>query len=398
MSIELARRILDIPPSPTLSINAKATELKAQGIDVLSFAVGEPDYITPEHIRQAAKQAMDEGQTHYTPVPGTVQLRQAVAEKFRNDNGLDYSIDQITVNCGGKHSFYELCQAIVNPGDEVIVPAPYWVSYPPMVMLAGGKPVIVPTTQANQFKPTRAELEAAITPRTKALVLNSPSNPTGSVFSPSELDMVADLAVKHDLLVISDDIYEKIIYGGEKFESIATRPGMIERTLVLNGVSKTYAMTGWRIGYMAGPEPIIKGVNKIQSQSTSNPNSIAQAATIAGLRGPQDFVSDMVEEFLRRRDYVLERIEKMDGVSCHVPGGAFYVFPKVNTVYGGKFQGQVIDGSVALAEYLLTEANVALVPGAAFGDDACVRISYATSMKNLEQGLNRFQKALAALS
>jgi aspartate aminotransferase len=398
MSIELARRILEIPPSPTLTINAKATELKAQGIDVLSFAVGEPDFITPEHIREAAKKALDEGQTHYTPVPGTPELRKAIAEKFRQDNGLDYSIDQITVNCGGKHSFYQLCQAIINPDDEVIVPAPYWVSYPPMVMLAGGKPVIVPTSQANQFKPTRAELEAAITPKTKAFVLNSPSNPTGSIFSSAELDMVADVARKHDLLVISDDIYEKIMYTGEKFDSIASRPSMIDRTLVLNGVSKTYAMTGWRIGYMAGPEPIIKGVNKIQSQSTSNPNSIAQAATIAGLRGPQDSVSGMVAEFRQRRDYVLERLDKMDGVTCHVPGGAFYVFPKVSQVYGGRFGEQVIDGSVALAEYLLTEANVALVPGAAFGDDACVRISYATSMKILEEGLNRFEKALAQLS
>ncbi len=398
MSIELARRILEIPPSPTLSINAKATELKAQGIDVLSFAVGEPDFDTPEHIREAAKKAMDEGQTRYTPVPGTAALRKAVADKFRRDNGLEYSIDQITVNCGGKHSFYELCQAIINPDDEVIVPAPYWVSYPPMVMLAGGKPIIVPTSQANQFKPTRAEIEAAITSKTKAFVLNSPSNPTGSVFSSDELDMVADLAVKHDLVVISDDIYEKIMYTGEKFDSIATRPGMIERTMVLNGVSKTYAMTGWRIGYMAGPEPIIKGVNKIQSQSTSNPNSIAQAATIAGLKGPQDFIIGMVEEFRRRRDYVLERIDKIDGVSCHVPGGAFYVFPKVNEIFGGKFKGREIDGSVALAEYLLTEANVALVPGAAFGDDACIRISYATSMKTIEEGLNRFEKALADLS
>lgn len=398
MSGLLAKRILEIPPSPTLSVNAKAAELKAQGIDVLSFAVGEPDFDTPEHIRDAAKKALDDGQTRYTPVPGTPELRKAIAEKFKNDNGLEYSIDQITVNCGGKHSFYELCQAILDPGDEVIVPAPYWVSYPPMVMLAEGKPVIVPTTQAKEFKPTRAELEAAITPRTKALVLNSPSNPTGSVWSSAELDMVADLAKKHDFLVISDDIYEKIMYGSEKFETIAGRPGMIERTLVLNGVSKTYAMTGWRIGYMAGPEEIIKGVNKIQSQSTSNPNSIAQAATIAGLRGPQDFIAGMVDEFKRRRDYMLARLNKMDGVSCHTPGGAFYVFPKVDGVYGTKAGDLEITGSVPLAEYLLSGANIAIVPGAAFGDDACIRISYATSMATIEEGLNRLEKALAELS
>lgn len=398
MSFELARRILEIPPSPTLTVNAKATELKAQGVDVLSFAVGEPDFDTPEHIRDAAKKALDEGQTRYTPVPGTPQLRQAIADKFREDNGLDYTIDQISVNCGGKHSFYELCQAIINPGDEVIVPAPYWVSYPPMVMLAEGRPVIVPTSQANEFKPTRDELQAAITNKTKAFVLNSPSNPTGSVYSTEELDMVADLAVKHDFLVISDDIYEKIMYGSEKFDSIATRPGMIDRTLVLNGVSKTFAMTGWRIGYMAGPEAIIKGVNKIQSQSTSNPNSIAQAATIAGLKGSQDFIGQMLAEFKKRRDYMLDRLNKIDGVSCHVPGGAFYVFPKVDGVYGGHYGKLEIDGSVSLAEYLLTEANIAIIPGAAFGDDACIRISYATSMEAIEEGLNRFEKALSDLS
>ncbi|MBU0516760.1 MAG: pyridoxal phosphate-dependent aminotransferase [Proteobacteria bacterium] len=398
MSGLLAKRILEIPPSPTLSVNAKAAELKAQGIDVLSFAVGEPDFDTPVHIRDAAKKALDDGQTRYTPVPGTPELRKAIAEKFKNDNGLEYSIDQITVNCGGKHSFYNLCQAILDPGDEVIVPAPYWVSYPPMVMLAEGKPIIVPTTQENQFKPTRADLEAAITSKTKALVLNSPSNPTGSVFSSAELDMVADLARQHDFLIISDDIYEMIMYDGLTFDTIAGRPGMIDRTLVLNGVSKTYAMTGWRIGYMAGPEEIIKGVNKIQSQSTSNPNSIAQAATIAGLRGPQDFIGRMLVQFKKRRDYVLERLNKIDGVSCHTPGGAFYVFPKVDGVYGGKAGDLEITGSVPLAEYLLSGANIAIVPGAAFGDDACIRISYATALETIEEGLNRLEKALKDLS
>ena len=397
MEVKLADRIMEIPPSPTLAVNAQAAALRAKGIDVISFGVGEPDFDTPEHVRDAAKRAMDEGQTRYTPVGGTPEVKEAIIARFRDDYGLDYTADQVIVNCGGKHSFYNLCQALFDPGDEVIVPAPYWVSYPPMVMLAGATPVIVPTTQENEFRARREDLEAAVTDKTRALVLNSPSNPTGSVYSDAELDMVAGFAQKNDLLVISDDIYEKIMFDGAKFSSIATRPGMYERTLVLNGVSKTYAMTGWRIGYMAGPEKVIGGVSKVQSQSTSNACSIAQAATVAALEGDHDFLAPMMAAFDERRLYVVERLNAFEGVSCHKPGGAFYVFPRVDGVYGQKAGDKVIGGSVDLASYLLDKAHIATVAGAAFGDDACIRVSYATSMVKLEEGLNRMEKALGEL-
>jgi aspartate aminotransferase len=398
MSI-LSNRAKSLKPSPTLAINAKAKSMQAQGIHVISFGAGEPDFDTPENIKQAAKKALDEGFTKYTPVGGIDELKDAIINKFKKDNQLTYKRSEILVSCGGKHSFYNLAQAIFDQGDEVIVPAPYWVSYPPMVALANGTPVIVETTEKNEFKITSEELKKAITPKTKALIINSPSNPTGSAYAKKELEKIAEIAISHNLFVISDEIYEKILYDGFEFKSIASLNEEIKkRTIIVHGVAKTYAMTGWRIGYTAGSEEIISAMNNIQSQSTSNPTSIAQKASVEALNGPQREVDKMVSAFAQRRNYVVDRLNKIEGVSCYKPVGAFYVFPNFSSYYGKSYQGKKIANSTILADFFLDVARVAVVPGVEFGADPFERLSFATSMENIEEGLNRIEEALKKLA
>ena len=397
MSI-LSNRAKSLKPSPTLAINAKAKSMQAQGIKVISFGAGEPDFDTPQNIKQAAVKAIDEGFTKYTPVGGIDELKNAIIKKFQKDNRLTYKRSEILVSCGGKHSFYNLAQAIFDQEDEVIIPAPYWVSYPPMVALANGTPVIVETREKNQFKLTPEELEKAISPRTKALILNSPSNPTGSAYTQKELENIAKIAISNNFFVISDEIYEKIVYDGFEFVSIASLNDEIrKRTIIVHGVSKTYAMTGWRIGYTAGPEEIISAMNNIQSQSTSNPTSIAQKASVEALIGPQDEVRKMVNAFGQRRNYIVDRLNKISGVSCYKPVGAFYVFPNFSSYYGKSYQGKKVSNSTNLADFFLDVARVAVVPGIEFGADPFERLSYATSMEEIREGVDRIEEALKKL-
>jgi aspartate aminotransferase len=379
-------------------MNAKALSMRAAGVDVISFGVGEPDFDTPKHIREEAIRAIEEGFTRYTAVGGIPELKNAIVEKFKRDNDLSYEPDEVMVSCGGKHVLYNLAQAFLNPGDEVIIPAPYWVSYPPIVILAGASPVIVGTQEADDFKLSPESLEKAITPRTRLLILNSPSNPTGSVYTESELRALIEVILKYNIWVISDEIYEKLIFDDRPFHSVAQLSEEAKsKTFVVNGVSKTYAMTGWRIGYVAGPRQIMAGMTKIQSQSTSNPNSIAQKAAVAALNGPQDSIEAMVEAFVSRREYLLERLNAIKGVHCNVPGGAFYAFPNFSHYFNAETEGRAIKGSVDLCEYLLTEARVALVPGIAFGDDSFMRFSYATGLETIKEGLDRIESALGKL-
>lgn len=394
----LAERISRIKPSPTLAINAKALELRQQGVNVISFGVGEPDFDTPKHIKRAAVRAMEEGFTRYTAVGGIDELKDAVIEKFKRDNNLEYDRPEVMVSCGGKHVLYNLAQAFLNPGDEVIIPAPYWVSYPPIAILAGATPVIVQTDEADNFTLSPSALEEAITSRTKLLVLNSPSNPTGSVYTLKELEGLAEIILRHDLCVVSDDIYEKLLFDEHAFANIAQVPGMKERTFVVNGVSKSYAMTGWRIGYVAGPREVIAGMTKIQSQSTSNPNSIAQKAALAALRGPQDAIGIMLKAFDERRKYLVDRLNGIEHISCNTPQGAFYAFPNFSHYLKGRSGEKQINSSAGLAEYLLTKAKVALVPGIAFGADDFIRFSYATGLDLIKEGLDRIEDVLGALS
>ena len=394
----MSERISNIKPSPTLAMNAKALSMRAAGIDVISFGVGEPDFDTPRHIREAAVQAIEEGFTRYTAVGGIPELKDAIVEKFRRDNNLNYESDEVMVSCGGKHVLYNLAQAFLNPGDEVIIPAPYWVSYPPIVTLAGAKPMVVGTEEEDDFKLSPESLEAAITPGTRLLVLNSPSNPTGSVYTESELRALTEVISKHDIWVVSDEIYEELIFDDRPFYSIAQMSDEAKsKTFIVNGVSKTYAMTGWRIGYVAGPREIVAGMNKIQSQSTSNPNSIAQKAAVAALNGPQDSIRAMLEAFDERRQYLVQRLNAIKGVHCNMPGGAFYAFPNFSHYFNTETEGETIKGSVDLCEYLLTEARVALVPGMAFGDDDFIRFSYATGLETIKEGLDRIENALEKL-
>ncbi|NVL89732.1 MAG: pyridoxal phosphate-dependent aminotransferase [Desulfobacterales bacterium] len=396
--MSLSERISRIKPSPTLAMNAKALSMKEQGVDVISFGVGEPDFDTPKHIRDEAAQAMEEGFTRYTAVGGILELKDAIIEKFRRDNSLSYERDEVMVSCGGKHVLYNLAQALLNPGDEVIIPAPYWVSYPPIVILAGADPVIIRTGEADDFKLSAESLETAITPRTKLLVLNSPSNPTGSVYTESELEALAEVILKYNIWVVSDEIYEKLIFDDRPFYSIAQISEKLKsKTFVVNGLSKTYAMTGWRIGYVAGAREVIAGMTKIQSQSTSNPNSIAQKAAVAALNGPQDFIQSMLQAFDQRRKYLLQRLNAIKGVHCNLPIGAFYAFPNFSYYFNAKTKGISIKGSADLCEHLLTEARVALVPGIAFGDGDFVRFSYATGLETIGEGLDRIEDALGKL-
>jgi aspartate aminotransferase len=396
--IKLASRIGKIKPSPTLAVTSRASALKAEGRDIIDFGVGEPDFDTPERIKAAAVDALKQGFTKYTPVGGTNDLKDAIIDKLKKDNRLTYNRSQICVSCGAKHSLYNLSQVLFEEGDEVIIPAPYWVSYVDMVLLAGAKPVIIDTSEANGFKMTPPQLEATISSRTKALILNSPSNPTGAVYSRTDLEILAEILMERNILVISDDIYEHILYDGFSFYEIAAYDDRMKHlTVVVNGVSKTYAMTGWRIGYCAGPADIIAAVTKIQSQSTSNATSIAQKAACEALAGDQQDVGRMVGEFALRRDVIVERLKAIDGMICLKPQGAFYVFPNVKAFFGRSFKGRTIAGSIDFAEFLLEEGNCAVVPGSAFGNDHYIRISYATSMQDIEKGLQRIKDAVTKL-
>ena len=388
MDIQLSKRVQSIKPSPTLAVTAKAKELKAEGKDIIGLGAGEPDFDTPEHIKAAAIQAIHDGQTKYTAVDGTAELKEAVIAKFSRDNGLDYRPAEVLVSCGGKQSFYNLAQALLNPGDEVLIPAPYWVSYPDIVLLAGGAPVFLTTGLDRGFKVTPSQLERSITPSTRLVVLNSPSNPAGTIYTQAEWQALGEVLRRHpQVLIATDDIYEHIWWADEPFSNIVMAcPDLKDRTIVLNGVSKAYAMTGWRIGYAGGPEPLIQAMKKIQSQSTSNPASISQAAAVAALQGDQSCIDGMVEAFKERHDFIVEALNGLRGTRCLQSQGAFYAFPDVSGAIDG------LDGvkdDVDLAGRLLDEAGVAVVPGSAFGMPGYVRLSFATGLETLKAALER---------
>ncbi|UXD87927.1 pyridoxal phosphate-dependent aminotransferase [Thalassolituus hydrocarboniclasticus] len=393
MDLQLSDRVQQIKPSPTLAVTNRAAELKAAGKDIIGLGAGEPDFDTPEHIKQAAVEAINNGFTKYTAVDGTPGLKKAIINKLQKDNGLSYEANQILVSCGGKQSFFNLALAYINPGDEVVIPAPYWVSYPDMVVIAGGVPVVIETDESTRFKITAEQLEASITANTKLVVLNSPSNPSGVAYTADELKALGAVLKKHpQIMIATDDMYEYIWWADFAFENILTVcPELYDRTIVLNGVSKAYSMTGWRIGYAAGPAKLIGAMKKVQSQSTSNPTSISQVAAEAALNGGRDCVLPMVEAFKERHDYVVKTLNEIPGFSCIPADGAFYAFPNVK----GAMDKAGIDNDVDFAEKLLLEAGVALVPGSAFGSPGYMRLSFATSMKTLEDALNRIKKALS---
>lgn len=397
MEFNLSKKGLSIEPSVTLEITAKAAAMRAAGEKVISYSVGEPDFNTPENIQDAGVEAIRKGITKYTPASGTPDLKAAICKKLKEDNGLEYKPSEIVVSNGGKHSLYNALMAILNPGDEVIFSAPYWVSYPELVMIAGGEPVILPTTEEKEFKFSSADLDKYKTDKTKAVIINSPSNPTGSVYSRDELQDIADWAVKNNIFVISDELYEKLVYDGEEHISIASLNEEIKRlTIVVNGMSKAYAMTGWRIGYTACHEKITKIMANIQSHTTSNPSSVSQYASVEGLLGDQTSIFQMRDEFDRRRKRMVELINGIKDLSCLNPKGAFYVMLNSSQYYGREVDGMRIDNSVDFTNLLLDKCKVAVVPGIAFGDDNYVRLSYATSMENIENGLERVKNLLGA--
>ena len=394
---QLSNRLNRLAPSATLAMSQKSSEMKAQGIDVINMSVGEPDFNTPDHIKEAAKKAIDENYSRYSPVPGYPELRKAIVAKLKNENGLEYGINEILVSNGAKQSVCNTVMALCNDGDEVIIPAPYWVSYPQMAKLAGAEPVIVNAGFEQNFKMTPEQLESAITPKTRMLILCSPSNPTGSVYSQEELDALAKVILSHDeLYVLADEIYEHINYVG-KHASIAKAEGMRERTIIVNGVSKAYAMTGWRIGYIAAPEWIVKGCNKLQGQYTSGPCSVSQKAAEAAYTMDQTCVETMRQAFQRRRDLIVELAKDIPGLEVNVPEGAFYLFPKCSSFYGKACGDKVINNSNDLAMFLLEEGHVATVGGDAFGDPECFRMSYATSDDNIREAMKRIKETLAKL-
>jgi aspartate aminotransferase len=393
----LSERAKAIKPSATLAIDTKAKELKAQGVDVVGFGAGEPDFDTPDNIKKAAIDAINKGFTKYMPVDGTPDLKDAIIEKFKRDNGIEYTRDEIIVSVGAKHALFNIALAMINPGDEVIIPTPYWVSYPEMFGVAGAKAVFVRTSEKENFALKPEAVEKAITKKTRVLLINSPGNPSGAVYPRNILEEIAEVVKKHDIFVVTDDIYEKLIYDGEKFFTIAQAKDMKSHTLLVHGVSKTYAMTGWRIGFTAGPKEIIKGMKNIQSQSTSNPTSIAMKASVEALKGPQDSVAKMVAEFDKRRKFIVEGLNSIKGIKCITPKGAFYAFPNVSALYGKKFKGKVIKDSFDFADFLLEQAKVALVPGAPFGAEEHVRLSYAISLEMIKKGLERIDQAVKML-
>ncbi|MGZ8495236.1 MAG: pyridoxal phosphate-dependent aminotransferase [Candidatus Binatia bacterium] len=395
----LAERTKLIKPSVTLAIAAKAGKLRADGIDVVNFSAGEPDFDTPEHIKAAAIDALRKGMTKYTDVRGIEPLRAAIAKKYQEEYGLSYRKEDIIVSCGAKHALYNLLQAVVNPGDEVLIPAPYWVSYADMALLAGGVPKLIATDESSGFRITPEQLQTALSPRTKVFILNSPGNPTGATYSKDELLAIGKVLGQHPCLIFADDIYDKIVYDGFAVHNIvALCPHLRERTIIVNGVSKTYAMTGWRIGYAMGASDVIAAAGKIQSQSTSNPTSIAQWAALAALRGPQDTVAVMVREFHKRRAVIVELLNAIAGIHCLKPAGAFYVFPNIAALIGKSANGKKLNSPCDVADYLLEEAKVAGVPGEDFGSHQHIRFSYATSLPDIEKGCTRIRDAVAKLS
>lgn len=394
----LSLRSTKIKPSPTLAIDSRAKSMKASGMDVINFGVGEPDFDTPENIKEAAVKALKDGFTKYTPVGGIDPLKDAIIDKLKIDNDLSYKREEIIVSCGAKHSLYNIAQALYGYGDEVIIPSPYWVSYPDQVLLNDATPVFVKTYASDSFMVRPEALEKCVTKKTKALILNSPSNPTGMIYDKETLQQIAELALKYNFYIISDEIYEKLIYDGAKHVSIASLDNEVKgKTIVVNGLSKSHAMTGWRIGYAAGPAEIIKAMTNIQSQSTSNPNSITQKAAIEALTGPQDFIGMMLDEFDRRRRYIVSELSAIKDIACAMPSGAFYAFPNTARIYGRGFGDSRISSSGDLALYLLEEAKVALVHGEAFGDDDYVRLSYAISLDDIRKGIERIGEAINKL-
>jgi aspartate aminotransferase len=396
--MKLAERVKRIKPSPTFAAAAKAAAMRAKGIEVISLAQGEPDFDTPANIKEAAYKAIREGFTKYTPVAGFDDLKDAIIQKFKRDSGLTYDRSQIIASVGAKLCIYNLAQALFQAGDEVIVPAPYWVSYTDIILLMDAQPVVVPTTEGQGFKMSSAQLKSAITPRTKAILLNSPNNPTGATYTAEELRALAEVLVPKKILIIADEIYENFVYDGTVFASIASLGKEVQdQTVVINGVSKTYSMTGWRIGYAAGPAELIAAMSKVQTQNISNPVSFCQKAAVEALLGPQDSVQEMIVEFDRRRRYIVERLNAMAGITCSMPPGAFYVFPNITGLFGKKWGEKRISYSADVTDFFLEEARVAGVAGSGFGDDQYIRFSYATSMKNIEKGMNRLQEALKKL-
>jgi aspartate aminotransferase len=399
--MKFSDRIKNVNPSMTLAIDAKAKEMKANGEDVIGFGAGEPDFNTPERIKQAGIRAIENNETRYTPVGGSDALKDAIISKLQRDNGLAYEKNQILASCGAKHSFYNLAQVLWQAGDEVIIPSPYWVSFPEIVTLAGARPLIVHAGADQDFKITPKQIDNAVTPNTKAIMINSPSNPTGSAYDKSELESLAECALRNNLLIISDEIYEQIVFDGFHHTSIASISKEVQKQcVVINGVSKSYAMTGWRIGYIAAGDPeITKQIGKLQGQSTSNPCSVSQAASIEALAGPLDEVNIMVREFEKRRNIIVERLTQIPGVSCNKPIGSFYSFPDFSGVYGKKdMNGKVLEGSLGFTDYLLSTEKVAIVPGIAFGADAHARLSFATSLEKINAGVKRIKEAVNKLT
>ena len=396
----LSRKLDRIAPSATTVLNERAIAMKRDGVEVFNFAVGEPDFPTPEHIKEAGMAAIRENITRYTPATGILDLKEAICRKLARDNGLEYAPNQIATTSGGKHALYNLLYVICDEGDEVLVPAPYWVSYPEMVKLAGADPVILDTDSASSYKVTPGQVRSAVTPRTRALMLNTPSNPTGMVYTREELEAIAEVVVESGIYVITDELYEKILYDGHRHESIAAlHPRMKEQALVVNGLSKAYAMTGWRLGYAAGPAAVMDLVVKFQGQTVMHPSAITQHAAVTALTGPEDFLPPMIKAFDRRRNYIIERLENMEGVACARPGGAFYVFPDMSAYTGRRRpDGRPVDGSLDLAMYLLEEYQVISAPGAAFGTEGCLRFSYATTLDVIEKGMDRVEEGLSSLT
>ncbi|HEX5749140.1 MAG TPA: pyridoxal phosphate-dependent aminotransferase [Archangium sp.] len=390
--MNLANRLKSIKPSPTLALNAKAKALAAQGVDVVGLVAGEPDFDTPEHIKQAAIEALRQGFTKYTPTAGILELREAICGKLERDNRLTYAPDQVVVSVGAKQAIYNTFQALLNEGDEVIILAPYWVSYPEMVQLAGGKPVFVQTREEDGFAPDPDAIRRALSPRTKAIVLNSPSNPSGAVFSRAALEGIAQAVRGHECLVMSDDIYEKLLYQGEFLNIGNVAPDLVPRLVVINGMSKAFSMTGWRLGYAAGPKWLIAGMQMVQDQSTSNAASFVQKAALAALEGPQDIFAPMVEEYRVRRDMVVDALNSMEGVRCRRPEGAFYVLPNVSGLLGRTYKGEPVTGSMQISEILLNDFRLGAMPGAPFGVEGYLRMSFATSREQLRKGLDRFRE------
>lgn len=397
--MKLSARANRIQPSATLAITAKEKALKAQGIDVVGFGAGEPDFDSPDYVKEAAVEAIKKGYTKYTPVGGIDQLKDAIIERMKQDYGFGYEKAELVVSCGAKHTLFNLTQAIIETGDEVIIPAPYWVSYPEQVTFAEGTPVILETREEDGFRIDPDELKKLITPKTKALVLNYPSNPTGVTYSEAELRAIVDVAMAAGLTIISDEIYDKIIYDGAKHTPVASLGEDVKKaTILVNGASKTYSMTGWRIGFAAGDKDVIKAMANIQGQSTSNPTSIAQWAAVSAYASPQDLITQRTAEFEKRKDYIVDRLNSIPGIKCVSPKGAFYAFPNVSACYGKSFNGKAVNSSLDFTGFLLDEAKVAVVPGDSFGADSNVRISFATSMENIVKGMDRIEEAVAKLA